>query len=391
MTLLTNACRVLLAIVFMVSGFVKAVDPVGFSYKLGEYATAFGIELSSAWLQFAAILIACAEFLSGLFLITGVYVLFTALLVFVVMLFYTPFTLYIALENPVPDCGCFGDAFLLSNWETFAKNLLLLLVSIPVCFRSSLIKRRVSAGNRWLVLFFGLAYIGLASGISAAHLPVIDFRPFAIGTDLRSAVNATAMDGAPLIGDFCFIDLASDEDISAAILENPGYTVLLVLPSLETADENRVDKLNDLYDFCKENGVAFYAATSSDEEEMSLWCKRTGAEYPLYWSDDVALKTMIRANPGVLLLHDGVVVEKWDAADVPLVDDMSLDDFVRGKRVGYVAMMRGWKFWMLFFAIPMALILFSDVISGAAKRKADKKRVSSDAESDNAVAEKENK
>ena len=373
-TLLTNACRVLLAIVFMVSGFVKAVDPMGFFYKLSEYATVFGLSVEPVWLQTVALLLACAEFLLGLFLLTGVCRLLSSWVAFLVMLFYTPFTLYIALENPVPDCGCFGDALLLTNWETFIKNLLLLLLAIPVCFKYSLIKRRITATNRWMVVLFGLLYIGLAGGISASHLPVIDFRSFAIGTDLRQAVAADASAGGAVINDFSFINLATDEDVASEILDNPGHVVLLVAPSLETADENRVDKVNDLYDFCKENSIPFYAATSSGEEAVELWSKRTGAEYPFYWADDVMLKTMIRANPGVVLVRNGVVAEKWNAADVPVSDDMTVAGFVNGKRVGYVAVMRGLRFWLLFFAIPMGFILFADIISGTVARIASRRK-----------------
>ena len=155
-----------------------------------------------------------------------------------------------------------------------------------------------------------------------------------------------------------------------------GYVVLLVAPSLETADENRVDKVNDLYDFCKANDIPFYAATSSGEEAMELWCKRTGAEYPLYWADDVMLKTMIRANPGVVLVRNGVVAEKWNAADVPVSDDMTVAGFVNGKRVGYVAVMRGLRFWLFFFAIPMGFILFADIISGTVARIASRRKSS---------------
>ena len=408
MTLLTNACRVILAVVFMVSGFVKAVDPMGFFYKLKDYAQAFDVTcFSDAWLQFFAMLFVAVEFVAGFFLLTGVYRKVVSWLVMLVMLVYTPLTLYIAIKNPVPDCGCFGDALQLTNWETFAKNVFLLLVALPVCIKSSLFRRCISRGNRWLAVVFAISYIVLVEGMSMWHLPVIDFRPFAVGTDIQASMrgvpaqykvyatyekagvqrefSADSLPDAswvyiggrnelvkpavlPSINDFSFIDLSTGYDIADDILCDTGYVALLVAPSLETADESRVDKINDLYDYCKENGLAFYAASSSGEEAVGQWRMRTGAEYPIYWADDVMLKTMIRANPGLVLLRGGCVVEKWNVVDVPELDAGSSSGLQKSK-TGYVATMRGLRFWLLLFAVPMAFILLADMFFAVVTKK----------------------
>ena len=406
-TLLTNACRVLLAILFLVSGFVKAVDPTGFFYKLKEYAAAFDVTLfSDAWLLFFALVIVGAEFVLGFFLLTGIYRRPVAWLSFVAMLFYIPFTLYLWLQNPIPDCGCFGDAMRLTNEETFVKNLFLLLMAAVVCFNTSYYRRCISSGTRWIAVLFALFYIILLEGMSIGHLPVIDFRPFARGTNLREAtVDVPAQyitqavyekdgelrnfpeDSIPgdgwryfgsrdqkisfgrpaAITDFCFIDLATGYDAAEDILSATGYVAILVLEMVENADESRVDKINDLYDYCKEHKMPFYAATSSTEEAVALWRKRTGAEYPLYWADNDMLKTMIRANPGLVLVKDGVVVEKWNIHDVPAVDTMSQQGSLLGR--DYVKIMRGWRFWLLLFALPVALILFIDMFAAPRKKQ----------------------
>ena len=410
-TLLINACRALLAVMFMVSGFVKAADPVGFFYKLKEYAALFDATLfSDAWLLFFALVIVGAEFVLGFFMLIGIYRKPVALLSFVVMLVYTPFTLYLWLKNPITDCGCFGDAFQLTNQETFVKNLLLLVMSCVVCFGTSFYRHCISTGTRWLAVLFGFFYIILLEGMSLQHLPVIDFRPFAIGTNLREAVldkpakyhsvlvyekdgvqcefpadsipeeewsyigrrDSIIAEGKPAtVNNFFFIDLATGDDATEEILSNVGYVAILVLESVNTADESRVDKINDLYDYCKEHDLAFYAATSSSEDAVELWCKRTGAEYPLYWADNDMLKTMIRANPGLVLVKDGIVVEKWDIDDVPTVDTMSEQGSLLNK--DYVKKMRGWRFWLLLFALPVALILFIDMF--AAPREKQKRTV----------------
>ena len=406
-TLLINACRALLAVMFMVSGFVKAADPVGFFYKLKEYAAAFDVTLfSDAWLLFFALVIVGAEFVLGFFMLIGIYRKPVALMAFVAMLVYTPFTLYLWLENPITDCGCFGDAFQLTNQETFVKNLFLLVMACVVCFGTSCYRHCISSGTRWLAVLFGFFYIILLEGMSLQHLPVIDFRPFAIGTNLREAVldrpaqyhsvfvyekdgvqsefsvnfipdgewsymgrrDSLIAEGKPAtVNNFFFIDLATDYDAAEDILADTGYVAILVIESVENADESRVDKINDLYDYCKEHELAFYAATSSSEDAVELWCKRTGAEYPLYWADNDMLKTMIRANPGLVLVKDGVVVEKWDIDDVPAVDTMSEQGSLLSK--DYVKKMRGLRFWLLFFALPLALMLFIDIFAAPRRKK----------------------
>lgn len=407
-TLLVNAARVLLAIVFMVSGFVKAVDPVGFMYKLKEYYGVFGtVEVSDSWFLFFAILLCGVEFVAGFFLLAGVWRRLVAVITFLMLLFYTPVTLYIALESPVLDCGCFGEAFQLTNWETFIKNVLLLLLSAVVCFKNGFYRRCVSDKNRWMVVIFALLYVVMLEGVSVFHLPVIDFRPYAIGTDLREAVKDVpakydavyvyekngeqrdfAADALPdstwsyigsrtklveagraaLASDFCFLDRAGGDDVADRILSDTGYVALVVIESIENADESRVDKINDLYDYSKGGAIAFYAASSSTDEAVEQWRKRTGAEYPILWADDIMLKTIVRANPGLLLVKDGKVVEKRNINDVPDIDYIAQEASL-GAWNDYIGVMRGWEFWLLLFAVPVAVLLFLDMFAAPSKKK----------------------
>ncbi len=414
--LLANACRAVLAIVFMVSGFVKAVDPVGFMYKMKEYAAVLGVAgVADSWLLFLALFLSAVEFAAGFFLLVGIWRKPVALLSLAILLVYTPLTLYVAVENLVPDCGCFGDALQLTAWETFVKNVVLLPMAVIVCFNTHLYKRCVSRANRWMAALYILLYVFVVEGMGVWHLPVIDFRPYAIGVDLREAVevipsryetvalyekggeqrefsqdalpdsswcyigssNRLVEKGRPAtVNDFSFLHRTTGDDAAASILADTGYVALVVMESLEKADESRVDKINDLYDYSRENGIAFYAVTSSSDDAVELWYKRTGAEYPIYWGDDIALKTMIRANPGLLLIKDGRVVEKWNIADVPDVEAFSFDAGLLSGG-GCVSMMRGWGFWLLLFAVPVAIILFLDMFTAPSTKK-DKEKEQSD-------------
>lgn len=408
-TLLTNICRVVLALVMVLSGFVKAVDPKGTMYKLQEYADAFSIDfIAGDWLLLLAALLAMIEFLLGLFLLMGAYRKFCATLVFLVFLFFTPFTLYVAIANPVADCGCFGDAFEMSNEASFLKNLFLFSMALILFLGRRRFVVNISSKNRWMVVLFSIFYISLVEGISLSERPVIDFRPYALGNDLRALVQGepdtykvvhtynnngelveveqgslpgdgwefieahsvlVAEGRKPVIGDFAIIDWESDYDIAGEILSDTGYVFVLVSEFLEEASVGRVDKINELYDFCLEQNIPLYAATASGEEDIALWRKRTGAEYPIYWADNMMLRTMVRANPGVILLKNGVIVGKWNVAGMPDAGNALLSGTAGSDRVLPVDKMRGLRFWSLALVVPLLFITLLDLLTGRGKKQ----------------------
>ena len=412
-TLLTNISRFVLAIVLMVSGFVKAVDPMGAMYKLQEYASAFSADiLSDDWMLFFAILQAALEFLAGIFLLLGVYRKPLSVFVLLMFLFFTPFTLYIAIAGPVDDCGCFGDAVTLTNTETFLKNLFLLMLAVAVFLGRRRFVYNISSKSRWMAVIFSIFYIAVLEGVSLSHLPVVDFRPYAVGNDLRGMVQASydtyevvsvyEKDGErrefsednipdsswlfvesrselvtkgekPLISDFSIVDWDEDYDIAEDVLADTGYVCILAIEEVEKASVSRVDKINDLYDYCLENSVPFYAATSSEEEAIALWRRRTGAEYPIYWADASMLRTMVRANPGLLLLKNGVVVGKWDSADIPDIELLPASPTRMPDKVSTLfTRVRGLRFWLLFLAVPLLLIAAGDALAFRRKGESEK-------------------
>ena len=406
-TVLTNICRVLLALVLVLSGFVKAVDPKGTMYKLQEYTDAFSIDVfSNDWLLFFAIILAAGEFLLGLFMLMGVYRRFVAYMVFLVFVLFTPFTLYVAVTDAIPDCGCFGDAIAMSATTSFLKNLVLLLLSLIVFLGRRRYVVNISAKNRWMVVLFSVFYIALVETMSLSYVPVLDFRNYAVGNNLRELVQgesdtykimrifekdsvqrAFEMDSLPdetwrfvedrsvlvaegrkpVIGDFAILDWESDYDVAPDVLADTGYVCILVSEFLEDASVGRVDKINDLYDYSLEHNVTFFAATSSDEADIELWRKRTGAEYPIYWADNVMLRGMTRANPGVLLLNNGVVVGKWNVAGMPEAEQMMSSESFR-KEKDEVFGINGRKFWVLLLVLPLAVIVLIDLATGRKKK-----------------------
>lgn len=412
-----NACRFLLGITFIFSGFVKAVDPLGSYYKIQDYVTAFGIAewIPAFVLLLFGIILASLEFSIGIFLFLGIRRLISSLLAMLLMIVMTPLTFYLAIANPVSDCGCFGDAWVLTNWQTFGKNVVLLAAAIIVFRRYKQIVRFITAKMEWLVSMYTLFFVFVLSFYCLANLPILDFRPYKIGTDIKAGMEIPEdarpsvfetyfileKDGKqkeftldnypdstwtfveartvlkekgyePPIHDFSLIELSTGEDITDNVLAYKGYTFLLVAHRIEEADDGNIDLINEIYDYSVEHGYKFYALTSSSEEAIEEWCDQTGAEYPFCQVDDITLKTIIRSNPGLLLLKDGIILNKW--ADNQIPDEYALTDALDKLELGKQKPVNEWHtigYVLLWFVIPLLLVIAVDIL--VVKRRMKKK------------------
>lgn len=404
----TNACRFLLAGVFIFSGFVKAVDPLGFQYKIQDYLEAFGMLswFPSFFPLLGAILMSALEFSIGVCLFFGIRKRSSTLLAFLLMIFMTPLTLYLAWKNPVSDCGCFGDAWVLTNWQTFWKNVVLFIAAYSVFRWKKLIIRFISSKTEWLVSLYTVLFVFALSFYCLMHLPVLDFRPYKIGQNILQGMEIPdgakpnvyetifilEKDGAkkefkledypdstwtfvdtrttlkekgyePPIHDFSLLELETGEEITERVLTDMNYTFLLVAHRIEEADDSNIDLINEIYDYSVENGYGFYCLTSSPDEEIELWRDKTGAEYPFCLVDDITLKTIIRSNPGLVLIKNGTVLNKWNDADLPdeYVLNGKLENIALGKQQkvsdAYVV---GCVF--LWFSLPLLFVLGMDLL-----------------------------
>ena len=365
--IIVEISRVILGLVFVFSGFVKAVDPWGGTYKILDYLSAFKLMEFNFGAMPLAFLQAAVEFGVGVCLLLGIYRRVNSVLALLIMLFMTPLTLYLAIADPVTDCGCFGDAWIISNWQTFFKNIFLLIAAVIVFFWFRLMTRFFArkvyfSAALWIYLFI----IGV-SFYCFYYLPVLDFRPYKIGVNIPEKMeipdNAEhdqyeiqliySKDGQqkeftlndypkddstwtfvnskthlikkgyqPPIHDFSITN-AKGGDITEIVLSNPSYTFLLIAHDLEKANDTNVDKINDIYDFSKYGKYDFYALTSSLSKEIKNWIENTGAEYPFCTMDDITLKTIIRSNPGLLLIRNGTIVNMWPNTRLPNVDELN--------------------------------------------------------------------
>ena len=360
--------RMVLALTYLFSGVVKLIDPRGTQYKIEDYGAAFGISnlLPDGVPLTQACILGVIEFLMGIYLLFGIRKRLATRLSLCFMLVLTPLTLYLALKNPVSDCGCFGDALVLTNWQTFAKNVVLLILSFLAVRYYKLMPSFVPRKCQWIVGILSFVFACAFVSYNLWRLPVIDFRPYHVGADIRQAwfddqqdfgrflttfilekdgvqkeftleeypdstwtfIDSRTVQLEPAkrtgVGDLLIQEAESGEDLTQQILCNEGYTFLLIAPYLEKADDGVMGELLSLYDFSQEYGCDFYCLTSSGDKAIANWKEMTGAEYPFCLADAVVLKTMIRSNPGLMLLHDGKVIAKWPSTDLPKPEEIDM-------------------------------------------------------------------
>ena len=328
---LVNVCRIVLAVTFVLSGFVKAVDPLGTQYKLHDYLAAMGVgSLVPDFVTLVgAVLLAAVEFCLGVLLLFAIRRRMTSRLILILMSIMTALTVWIYIADPVSDCGCFGDALVLTNGETLLKNIVLLACSVVIWKWPLEMVRFISHTNQWIISNYTALFILFVAGYALYDLPQFDFRPYHVGTNLREGWQKMMEGEESPYSEFFIESLEDGEDVTEEILNDEGYTFLLVSPHLENADDSQLDLINQAYEYAEDNGYTFYCLTASGEKGISRWRDITGAEYPFAQTDETTLKTIIRSNPGLLLLKDGIVIRKWSHNRLP-------DEYALNKPLGQI-------------------------------------------------------
>ena len=360
--MIVNLCRIIVAVTFIFSGFVKAIDPIGTQYKLQDYLGAIGMAgiLPNWTLLAVAVFLAAIEFCIGIFLLFAIQRRLISKLTVAFMAFMTMVTVWIVVADPVKDCGCFGDALHLTNTETLIKNIVLLVCSLAIMYRPLAMFRFVSKSNQWIVTNYTIVFILVSSGLSLYYLPIFDFRPYHIGVNIPRGMEIpkgaklpqfkttfimekngqrkeftldnypdaswkfidsktvqTSEGYIPPIHDFSITDNKTGLDLTNSILSHKGYTFLLIAPHLETADDSNFGDIDRLYEYAQSYDIPFYCLTASTAKAIKRWIDLTGAEYPFCITDEAVLKTIIRSNPGLLLLKDGTIINKWSHNNLP--------------------------------------------------------------------------
>ncbi|MCI0522165.1 MAG: DoxX family protein [Bacteroidales bacterium] len=357
MNVITRTARIVTGLLFIFSGFVKGIDPLGTAFKFSDYFKAFNLAFLDDLSLPLSLILCLMEFITGMMLLSGSFVRTASWIAALMMALFTPLTLVLALFNPVSDCGCFGDAIHMTNWQTFFKNIALTLVVIVVFIRrhdrAGLLppKPAFASTAASAIIFLLFMWYNLA------YLPVIDFRPYRVGTSLPEAMSVPPdapadeydirfiyeKDGiqkeftlndypandttwkfidqksvlitrgyVPPIHDFRLVT-GDGVDMTENITRSSENVLLLVARRLEESDR---EGLLQGYDLCltfQEKGMGFYIVTASTHETAG----EIAPGFNLLFADEITLKTVIRSDPGFVLLQDGTVMAKWSMRNLP--------------------------------------------------------------------------
>ena len=369
MQFLTLISRLIVGLLFIVSGLIKANDALGFSYKLEEYFSS-GVLNMEFLIPFSFLLaagICIAEIVLGVMVLIGARPKFTSLSLMGMIVFFTFLTFYSAYFNKVTDCGCFGDAVKLTPWESFGKDIILLFFITIIFLKRNFIKPLLSfkIENTLLVVvtFFCFAFVYHTYN----HLPMQDFRPFAVGKSIPEGMKTCDELGLPCpekidyflvknketgeekellssewnwqTDDFVSITEKSLEiegyeppvkDFSISIdgadytdsILNSDYAILAVAYDLSKTTKQAWSQVNDLAAGAEEIEIPFITMTASSDEMIEEFRHEVQAAYPFYFTDETTLKTIVRSNPGLLLLKRGTIIGKWHYNDFPTFEEI---------------------------------------------------------------------
>jgi uncharacterized membrane protein YphA (DoxX/SURF4 family) len=339
------------------SGFVKGVDPLGTAYKLEDYFIAFNWEFFIPSALFFSIVLCTFEFMIGVMLLLNLRMKVASWILLGMMAFFTVLTLNDALYNPVPDCGCFGDAIKLTNWQTFYKNLVLLPLAILVFIYRKKFSPFTSSGKQWLITLF---FVGAFSGFSYmcySHLPVLDFTEWKTGHKLYPEnpkpvkyyltyknkksgevkeylspdypyndsiwmanwefVSQRVEDPNTYYGKSLIISDTSGNNVTESIIRNPDYQLIVNSYDLSKANRKAFVKLDAFCDSAYADNIPTAVLVSASSADIAQFAKENKLHLDFYTTDDIVLKTIVRSNPGLLLLKDGVILKKWHYNDFP--------------------------------------------------------------------------
>lgn len=315
MKFLVQLARIIVGALFIFSGFVKLVDPIGSKYKFQEYFSedVLNMEFLIPYALPFAILLIVAEILLGVMILIGYKPKFTVFSLFILTLVFLFLTWYSAYYNKVTDCGCFGDAIKLSTWGTFYKNIILIALIIILVVKLEFVKPIFQGKIPKVIAFLSLAVFLFITQHVLTHLPLIDFRAYAIGKNISEGMEYKDDGEIPPVHDFMLEDEQSD---LAPELLKKEKVMLVIIYDLEKVDVNGFPAIKEVTTRAIAKGYTVYGVSASFADDLMLAKEKYNLPFNFLFCDETTLKTMIRANPGVVILDKGTVVEKKNWIDV---------------------------------------------------------------------------
>lgn len=297
------ALRLIIGAVFVISGFAKMDDLYGFIFKIEEYLAVWGWQQPRSIVHLTAMGIAGWEFLLGLMLALGCYKRFAPWGLLATMVVMLPLTAYLAVADPVEDCGCFGDLFKMSNVATFLKNVALTAGLIVLVWGNGKVKSGVfQPAIQWLIAVWAGLYIVIVGLYGYNVQPMLDFRSYSVGTQLD-----------PEETDLAIFD-SDGEDVTAEVIHAQGTQWLLVIPEIQRADISYTYYINELAAYADSCHIPFVGLMGVGPKGLTAWKDVSMAEYPLFTVDETQLKELSRGNLSLVVLHNSVIASKTSAS-----------------------------------------------------------------------------
>jgi len=398
MKVLRLISKIIIGFVFMFSGIVKAVDPLGSAYKFSDYFQAFHLEFLQPFSLILAILLFTAEFISGFSVLSGYRQKTGIWGVMILMVIFTPLTLILAITNPVSDCGCFGDAIHLTNWQTFGKNIILMILTVILFTGKNQVRQIRAAKKEWLIILMVIALFVIFSLLNIRYLQLFDFLPYKTGISIPESMkipegkrvdeysttfiyekdgenkeftleNYPANDSTwkfvdqrsklvrkgyqPPIHDFS-ISAPDGTDLTSEILSCQGYSLIMISKRLKDADPEKLERGFQLGVHCMMTGIGFYIVTASSSAELMEY----NNGFTFCSGDETMLKTIIRANPGYMLLKSGKISGKWSWANLP-----PKEQFFNNMTAGHVERMNNKSPVLVVYSLMLSAIVLVLLIS----------------------------
>ena len=318
--LLVHMSRIFVGAMFIFSGFVKLVDPIGSQYKFEEYFSegVLNLEFLIPYALPFSILLIIVEIMLGVSLLLGYKSKITTWSLLGITTIFLFLTWYSAYYNKVTDCGCFGDAIKLTPWETFWKNVILigliLFLLIGVKNIKALFSKRINT-SLIILSFVSFSYITIHV---LNHLPIIDFRAYAVGKNITEGMEFPEDGSVPPVHDFMLED--TQNDLAPEILAMDKVLLVIVYNASKSDDKGFID-IKYIADKAISKGYNVFGVSASFEDDLILIQNNYDLPFDFLFCDETTLKTMIRANPGVMTLSKGTVTGKWNWNDI---DDINL-------------------------------------------------------------------
>lgn len=375
--------RLITGVVFVLSGILKGIDPWGTIYIFEEYFSALDIVSWDSLTLVGVFFLSSLEFVIGIFLITGSFRRSAPVVAFLIMCLMLPLTLWIAIKDPIESCGCFGEAFHISNWATFWKNIILTGLIIFLIIKNKKSPCVISPYLQWINLVLSVFFIVLIEFIGYSYQPLIDFRDFPVGSSIVSQNNednfTDISDDEPRFlfkyrkGDeiktFTENDELPDEDqgwefisreeinpespskidesgknlriygkennddLTGEELTDEGKLIIIFSPEVSKVSPSSIWKINFIHHWALENKIKMIAIVSGSPEDIDEWEDISKNDYPIYLADDTVIKQIVRGNPGIVFVENGVIIWKTSlkSLDIKNLEEESDDVLSNGQ------------------------------------------------------------